>query len=113
MGTGLKLEHVLMYILLICLHMYIHGHIQKYTCTYESINNFKLSAFLLQIVYIHCIRMWGEIECALPVIGLNPLCCRGSVAINSTYIHTCIGIELSSYRLSQEKASHQRQSFLL
>ena len=56
------------------------------TCTYESINNFKLSAFLLQIVYIHC--MWGEIVCALPVIGLNPICCRGSVAINSTYIHT-------------------------
>ena len=112
MGTGLKLEHVLMYILLICLHMYIHGHIQKYTCTYESLNNFKLSAFLLQIVYyIHC--MWGEIECALPVIGLNPICCRGSVTINSTYIHRCIGIELSSYRLSQEKASHQHQSFLL
>ena len=64
-------------VLLICLHMYIHGHIQKYTCTYENINNFKLSAFLLQIVYIHC--MWGEIVCALPVIGLNPLCCRGSV----------------------------------
>ena len=111
MGTELQLEHVLMYVLLICLHMYIHGHIQKYTCTYESINNFKLSTFLLQIVYIHC--MWGEIKCAFPVIDLNPLCCRDSVAINSTYIHTCIGIELSSYRLSQEKASHQHQSFLL
>ena len=45
---------LLMYVLLIWLNMYTHGHMQKYTCTYESINNFKLSAFLLKIVYTVC-----------------------------------------------------------
>ena len=30
-------------------HVATHGHMQKYTCTYESINNFKLSAFLYTV----------------------------------------------------------------
>ena len=32
-GTGLQLEHVLMYVLLIGLNMYTRGHMQKCTCT--------------------------------------------------------------------------------